>query len=59
MSRTGAVIFLIAYKDMGRTTKHKTRDNDAGGNPPSVFANMPTISLLGAVVGLYECTKCT
>ena len=33
---------------MGRTTKHKTRSNDTP--PPSVFAEMPTISLLEAVV---------
>ena len=37
------------YKDMGRTAKHKAR-NDSGGKPPSVFASMPTISLLEAVV---------
>ena len=35
---------------MGRTAKHKTRDNDTDAKPPSVFANMPTISLLEAVV---------
>ena len=34
---------------MGRTAKHKTR-NDSDANPPSVFASMPTISLLEAVV---------
>ena len=34
---------------MGRTAKHKAR-NDSGGKPPSVFADMPTISLLEAVV---------
>lgn len=34
---------------MGRTAKHKTR-NDSGDKPPSVFADMPTISLLEAVV---------
>jgi len=34
---------------MGRTAKHKTR-NDSDANPPSVFADMPTISLLEAVV---------
>ena len=34
---------------MGRTAKHKTR-NDSDVNPPSVFADMPTISLLEAVV---------
>ena len=33
---------------MGRTAKHKTRDNDS--KPPSIFADMPTISLLEAVV---------
>jgi len=37
------------YKDMGRTAKHKTRD-DSCDKPPSVFADMPTISLLEAVV---------
>ena len=35
---------------MGRTAKHKTRNNDSDANPPSVFADMPTISLLEAVV---------
>ena len=34
---------------MGRTAKHKTR-NDTDDTPPSVFASMPTISLLEAVV---------
>ena len=34
---------------MGRTAKHKTRD-DSGGKPPSIFDDMPTISLLEAVV---------
>ena len=34
---------------MGRTAKHKTR-NDSDAKPPSVFAEMPTISLLEAVV---------
>ena len=34
---------------MGRTAKHKAR-NDSGDKPPSVFADMPTISLLEAVV---------
>ena len=35
---------------MARTAKHKTRNNDSGDKPPSVFADMPTISLLEAVV---------
>ena len=34
---------------MGRTAKHKTR-NGSDDTPPSVFASMPTISLLEAVV---------
>ena len=34
---------------MGRTAKHKAL-NDSGVKPPSVFADMPTISLLEAVV---------
>ena len=33
---------------MGRTAKHKTHSNDAP--PPSVFATMPTISLLESIV---------
>ena len=33
---------------MARTAKHKVRDTDP--KPPSVFADMPTISLLEAVV---------
>ena len=36
-------------KGMGRTAKHKAR-NDSGDKPLSVFADMPTISLLEAVV---------
>ena len=39
---------LTMSKTMGRTTKHKKNDSDAP--PPSVFADMPTISLLEAVV---------
>ena len=35
---------------MGRTAKHKTRNNDSDTGPPSVFADMPTVSLLEAVV---------
>ena len=35
---------------MARTAKHKTRNNDSDTNRPSVFADMPTISLLEAVV---------
>ena len=35
---------------MTRTAKHKVRNNDSDANPPSVFADMPTISLLEAVV---------
>ena len=35
---------------MGRTAKHKPQRNDSGDKPPSVFAEMPTISLLEAVV---------
>ena len=40
---------LTMTKTMGRTAKHKTK-NDSGAPPPSVFADMPTISLLEAVV---------
>ena len=35
---------------MGRTAKHKPQRNDSDAKPPSVFAEMPTISLLEAVV---------
>ena len=35
---------------MGRTAKHKPQRNDSDTKPPSVFAEMPTISLLEAVV---------
>ena len=35
---------------MGRTAKHKPQRHDSDAKPPSVFAEMPTISLLEAVV---------
>ena len=35
---------------MGRTAKHKTQHNDSDDKPASVFAGMPTIGLLEAVV---------
>ena len=35
---------------MGRTAKHKPQRHDSDAEPPSVFAEMPTVSLLEAVV---------
>lgn len=41
---------VLTLKTMGRTAKHKPQRHDSDTKPPSVFAEMPTISLLEAVV---------
>ena len=41
---------VLTLKTMGRTAKHKPQRHDSDAEPPSVFAEMPTVSLLEAVV---------
>mgnify|MGYP006950495872 FL=1 len=41
---------VLTLKTMGRTAKHKPQRHGSDTKPPSVFAEMPTISLLEAVV---------
>ena len=41
---------VLTLKTMGRTAKHKPQRHDSDAKPPSVFAEMPTLSLLEAVV---------